>query len=107
MFHRDRDISMRVVPQLDRYPRLIALVQTPAGKIAAATAFGVLLLLNGEARYLELAAIILAMSFFPRYRRTLLSSATLYWLILHRNWIRQGVIRRVAADEGLWRDGCS
>ena len=96
--------SIRVVPQLDRCPRLAALVQTPAGKIAAALAFAVLLLLNGETRYLELGAFILAMSFFPRYRRLLLSGATLYWLILHPNWIRQGLIRKVAAVEG-YADG--
>ena len=97
---------MQVVPQLDTYPRLIGLVQTPAGKIAAATAFGLLLLLNGETLFLELAAIVAVLSFFPRYRRPLISAGTLYWLLVHPNWIRQGLIRKVAEAEGLpgdWR----
>jgi len=76
-------------------------VQTPIGKISAICAFAFLLLLNGEALYLELAAIVAILSFFPKYRRPLISAATLYWLLIHPNWIRQGLIRRVASDEGV------
>ncbi|HTS26276.1 MAG TPA: hypothetical protein VMH81_10415 [Bryobacteraceae bacterium] len=68
------DCSMRLVPQLDRHPKLIALIQAPAGKIAAAVLFALLLFLNGEPRFLELAAFVLAMSFLPELRRTLLSA---------------------------------
>jgi Ca2+/Na+ antiporter len=79
---------------------LVALVQTPVGKIAAITVFTFLLLLNGEASYLELAVILALLSFFPGYRRPLISLATLYWLLVHPNWIREGLIRKVAAAEG-------
>src|SRR5579872_7376168 len=92
---------MRVVPQLDRYPRLIALVQTPPGKLAALLAFAILLFLDGESLYLEIAAIAAVLSFFPNYRRSLLSAATLYWLLVHPNWIRQGLAGKVAAAEGF------
>jgi hypothetical protein len=95
---------MRIIPQLDAYPRLVCLVQTPLGKISAIIAFALLMLVNGEALYLELAAIVAVLSFFPKYRRPLLSAATLYWLLLHPNWIPQGLIRRVALAEGI-REG--
>src|SRR5437868_1895664 len=95
---------MRVIPQLDAYPRLITLVQTPIGKISAITAFAFLLLLNGEPLCLELTAIVAVLSFFPKYRRPLISAATLYWLLVDQNWIRQGLIRKVASAEGV-REG--
>jgi hypothetical protein len=95
---------MRIIPQLDAYPRLVSVAQTPMGKICGITAFALLLLLNGEALYLELAAIAAILSFFPKYRRPLISAAALYWLLIHPNWIPQGLIRRVALAEGL-REG--
>jgi len=71
------------------------------GKVAAIVAFAFLLMLNRVAFYLELAAIVAVLSFFPKYRRPLISAATLYWLALHATWIRQDLIRRVALDEGV------
>ncbi len=92
---------MRIVPQLDRQPRLIELVQKPAGKIAISLAFAYLLRLNGESLYIELATIAAALSFFPRRRRILLTGATLYWLLVHPNLIRRSLIHSVAAAEGF------
>jgi hypothetical protein len=71
------------------------------GKAGAITAFAVLLLLNGEAWYLELTAVVAVLTFFPKHRRPLISAATLYWLLFHPNWIRQGFIRRIALAEGV------
>jgi hypothetical protein len=99
---------VRIVPQLDRQSRLIVLVQKPTGKIAISLAFAVLLLLNGESLYIELATIAAALSFFPRQRRIMLSGATLYWLLVHPNLIRRSLIHSVAAAEGFaegWRLG--
>lgn len=71
------------------------------GKIVAVAAFALLLRLNYAAYCLELAAVVAVLSFFPQYRRPLLSAATLYWLLVHPNWIRQGLIRTAASAEGV------
>ena len=92
---------MRVVPQLDTYPRLVALTQTPLGKVAATVAFGVLLLLNGQPLALQIGAIVAILSFLPEYRRAIISAATLGWLLFHPNWIPLALIRKVAANEHL------
>jgi len=92
---------MRLVPQLDTYPRLVTLAQTPLGKIAATTAFGLLLVLNGEPLALEIAAIVAILSFVPAHRRVIVSAATLCWLLFHPNWIPMALIRKVAASEHL------
>ena len=92
---------MRVVPQLDTYPRLVALAQTPLGKVAAAVAFGFLLLLNGQPLALQVGAIVAILSFLPEHRRAISSAATLGWLLFHPNWIPWALIRKVAANERL------
>jgi hypothetical protein len=90
---------MRVVPQLDGYPRLVALAQTPAGKVAAAAAFGLLLLLNGQPLAVHIAAIAAILSFVPEHRRAIISVATLAWLLSQQSWIPMALIRKVAAIE--------
>src|SRR5260370_38277081 len=92
---------MGVVPQLETYPRLVALVQTPAGRVAAAAAFGLLLLLNGQPLALEISAVVAILSFAPEHRRMIVSAATLAWLLFHPSWIPMALIRKVAAYEHL------
>jgi hypothetical protein len=92
---------MRVVPQLETYSRLVSLVQTPAGKVAAAAAFGLLLLVNGQPLALEISAVVAVLSFAPEHRRVIVSAATLGWLLFHPSWIPMALIRKVAADEYL------
>ncbi len=99
---------MRIVPQLDTYPKLIAFAQTPAGKVAAVAAFAVLLRLArmpfGSIRtpVVELAVIVGILSFFPQHRRLLVSAATLYYLVRHAgSLLKLDFIRWVASWQGI------
>jgi hypothetical protein len=92
---------MRIIPQLDRNPKLVDLAQTPTGKFGLLLAFAVLLRLNAEELYLQLAALLALPSFFPRRRMALLSVGTGCWLLVHPLWKHAGVIGWVAASEGI------
>jgi hypothetical protein len=99
---------MRIVPQLDTYPKLVAFAQTPAGKVAAVAAFAVLLRLarmpfaSTKTPVVEMAAIVGILSFFPQYRRLLVSAATLFWLVFHAQPLLQlDFVRWVASSQGF------
>jgi hypothetical protein len=79
----------------------VALAQTPPGKLAVATGFGFLLLLNGQPLGLEIAATVAILSFVPQHRRAIISIATFGWLLLNSSWIPMALIRKVAAHERL------
>jgi hypothetical protein len=93
---------MKIVPQLDTYPRLIRLVQTPAGRLACLVAFALLLLLNGNPYWMELSLLSGLMGVFPRHRRKLLSLLAIYWLLRHgQAWLWPGLAGKAAAAAGL------
>jgi len=92
---------MQIVPQLDRYPRLVALAQTNIGKVAAIAAFGLLLQLNGSRVSLELTATAGLITLFPQHRKLLLGVASACWLLFYSGRAGLGLIQRVAAGEGF------
>ena len=99
---------MRIVPQLDTYPKLIAFAETPAGKVGAVATFAVLLRLArmpfGSIRtpVVEMAVIVGILSFLPKYRRPLVSAATLYWLVFHAEpMLKLDFVRWVASTYGF------
>ncbi len=96
--------EMQIVPQLDRYPRLLAFAQTDIGKLAAVAAFGLLLRLSGSPIFLELTTTIGVICLFPQHRKLLLGIASVCWLLLYSGAVELGLIKRVAAAEGI-QDG--
>ncbi|MGD0128313.1 MAG: hypothetical protein ABSF46_23380 [Terriglobia bacterium] len=99
---------MRIIPQLDTYPKLVAFAETPAGKVAAVATFAVLLRLarmpfSGiRTPVVEMAAIVGILSFFPQHRRLLVSAATLYWLVFHAEAsLKLDFVRWVASSQGF------
>lgn len=96
---------MKIVPQIDTYPRLVTFTQTAAGKMAMVAAFALVLLLSGRAEWIQMTAVMAAITFFPERRRLLLSAAAACWLVLYGNE-KWEVIRRIAAMEHIeitWR----
>ena len=93
--------EMRIVPQLDRYPKLVVLAQTNAGKMVAVAVFGLLLWLNGSPLFLELTATAGLIGLFPRRRKLLLAVASVLWLLFYSGRMGLTLIKRVAAAEGF------
>ena len=99
---------MRIVPQLDTHPRIVAFAETPAGKLAAVAAFALLLRLarmpfgGSTTPVVEMAAIVGILSFFPQHRRLLVSAATLYWLAFHAGpMLKLDFVRWVASSQDV------
>lgn len=88
---------MKIIPQIDTYPRLVTACETPGGKVALLAAFAVALLLNGVGIWLELTLVAGVLSFLPEHREILLSLAALYWVFMHKDWTRWDFIHRMAA----------
>ena len=96
---------MKIIPQIDTYPGLVAVCQKPWGKMALLEVFAVALYFNGVVPWLELTALAMLLSFLPSRRRLLLSLGTLYWLIAHHAWfIKWHVLARIAKSEGQRTD---
>lgn len=77
-----------LVPPLDRSARLVSFAQTPWGKLFLLATYASLLILHEKTWWLDMLAILAAMTFFPLHRRVLLLAATLYWLAKYTlfNW---------------------
>lgn len=95
---------MKIVPQLDKYQRLVSFGQSAFGKPVLLTAFLVGLYVIRVASPLELTAAIALMTYFPARRRLLLSFATLYWLLFHSGWLNWTFLRSLAKAEGQRTD---
>ena len=95
---------MKLIPQIDTYPRVVSFAQKPAGKLLCLAVFAAGLFLLGEGLWFELTVVLVLMTFLPQYRRICLTLGTLYWLIFHPAWVRWGggdLIRAVARREGV------
>jgi len=88
---------MKIVPQLDTYPRLVTFCQTAWGKVALLVVFGGLLRINALSSWIEVTVAAAGFSFLPRHRHMLLSIAALYWLLVHHDWIDWEFIQRVGS----------
>jgi hypothetical protein len=92
---------VQIVPQLDRYPRLVALAQTDFGKLAALAVFGLLLWLNGNPVFVGVTLTVGVIGLFPQHRRLLLALASVCWLLSYSGRVGLGFIKQVAAGEGI------
>jgi hypothetical protein len=95
---------MKIIPQIDTYPRLVSFCQTPLGKLVLLAAFAVGLIVNQVLEWPALTVVAGAISFFPRHRRLLLSVGALYWLIFHHTWLSRDFIKGIALMEGQATD---
>lgn len=92
---------MQIVPQLDRYPGLVAFAQTDIGKLTALAAFALLAWLNGGPAFLQVTATIGLIGLFPQHRKALLGAASVCWLLFYSGRVGLGLIKRVATAEGI------
>lgn len=95
---------MRVVPQLDTYPRMVRFGQTALGKAVLLVAFAVGLRLNTGFLYphawQELTGAVALMTYFPARRRLLLSLlSVLYMLLFHSRWLESDFLVALAKAE--------
>ncbi|MFH1263900.1 MAG: hypothetical protein V1495_10730 [Pseudomonadota bacterium] len=79
--------NFRLVPALDRSPRLHAAAQTWWGKVASLILFGALLWVVGFDWWLECTALLFYATFFPFARRWVLVIGSLT-AFLHNNYVR-------------------
>jgi hypothetical protein len=91
--------SWRVIPEIDKDPRLIEYVQGWPGRLLLIAAFAVLLgLLRADPLVAALAA---ACAYAARYRRYLIPAATLLLLYQNGFWVDVDLVARVADQEGI------
>lgn len=97
---------MKIVPQLDRSPRLVSFAQTAPGKLLLLAAFACGLAINKAEWWPEIVAALACITFWPARRRLLTSVAALCWMLLHASWINWPFLRELAAESGRmpgWR----
>ena len=92
---------MRIIPRIDRDPRIVAFVQTPAGKAVALAVFAALLAPMRFRFFFEVLAVLGLMTLFPSHRRALLSLGVVYWTVVHPILDWSYVTRDVVKQEGL------
>jgi len=72
---------IRIIPALDQSPVLVQLAQHTVGKMLLLAVFALGLHLHGSRWWWELVLLLAAMSFWPQFRRPLLTAGTIYWLL--------------------------
>jgi hypothetical protein len=94
---------VKIIPQIDTYPRLLAFGQTRWGKLTLLVAFASVLWVDRVPHWLALTAAAGVMSYLPKYRESLLTLAGLCFLFLYRDWVQWGFLQRIAAGEAYSR----
>jgi hypothetical protein len=91
--------AWRIIPEIDKDPRIVALAQKVSGRLLLFAAFAILLnYLGGSPLIAPLAA---ACAYADRYRRYLIPLATLLMLYQNGFFVETGVVARVADQEGI------
>ena len=91
----------RLIPAIDQSPALVQWAQHPLGKALLLAVFACGLLLHGTRFWPELVLILAAMSYWPQFRRPLLTAGTLYWLISSNTRLEWGLLRKLFDAHGL------
>jgi len=89
----------RLIPPFETKPEIVRLAQTVPGKLALLAIFAAMYSLQSE-NWLGMCAIILPITFLPKYRRALIVCGTLYWLAFHNSWCDWTMVRKVSEREG-------
>jgi hypothetical protein len=91
--------SWRIIPQIDKDPRLVALAQGWLGRATLIATFAIFLdALTGSPLIAPLAA---AVAYADRYRRYVIPAATLLLLYQNGFWVDTDLVARVAEQEGV------
>ena len=91
---------IRIIPAIDQSPVLVQLAQHAGGKVLLLAVFAFGLYLHGSRSWQELVLILAAMSFWPQFRRPLLTAATLYWLFSQHTGLKWGLLKHVFDAQG-------
>ncbi|MDX2417565.1 MAG: hypothetical protein QNK19_08910 [Xanthomonadales bacterium] len=91
----------RIIPAIDQSPALVQLAQHAGGKALLLAVFAFGLFLHGSRWWPELVVILAAMSFWPQFRRPLLTAATLYWLFSQHTNLKWSLLKKVFDTQGL------
>ena len=89
----------RLIPAFETQPEIVRLAQTVPGKLALLAIFAAILRLQCPS-WLGLCAILVPITFLPKYRRVLVACGTLYWLAFHNSWCEWSMLRKVSEREG-------
>lgn len=95
---------MKIIPQIDTYPRLVELGETMRGRLMLLAAFTLALLLNHVGQWMLVTIIVAAISFLPSRRRLLVSLGALCLLLYHNPWLDWDFISRIMRAEGQRTD---
>ena len=71
--------QFRLIPRFESYPAIVSFVSSPLGKVLNIAIFAFGLILLGKSWWAEAAVVFLALSFFPKNRRSLVLAGTMYW----------------------------
>jgi len=92
---------IRIIPAIDQSPVLVQLAQHAGGKVLLLAVFAFGLYLHGSRFWPELVLILAAMSFWPQFRRPLLTAGTLYWLFSQHTRLNWGPLRNAFEVQDL------
>ena len=92
---------IRLIPAIDQSPALVQLAQHAGGKVLLLAVFAFGLYLHGSRWWLELVLLLAAMTFWPRFRRPLLTAGTIYWLLSQHTRLKWGLLGYVFNGQGL------
>jgi hypothetical protein len=92
---------IRIIPAIDQSPVLVQLAQHAGGKVLLLAVFAFGLYLHGSRSWQELVLILAAMSFWPQFRRPLLTAATIYWLLSQHTRLKWGLLGHVFKQQDL------
>ena len=92
---------MRIIPQIDRNPRLVAAVQNAPGRIVLLLFFALGLCLMADPFWLTLTVSAAVVAWAGRWRRQALALATLIGLAMHARWINWDFLENLAHRSGI------
>jgi len=95
------NINIRVIPAIDQWPVLVRLSQHASGKVLLLMVFAFGLHLHDSNGLLQMILILAAMSFWPQFRRPLLTVGTIYWLISQHTNLNWDLLRNIFDEQGL------
>ncbi|MGO4880605.1 MAG: hypothetical protein ACLP59_07265 [Bryobacteraceae bacterium] len=90
----------KLIPSLEKFPRLVAQCQRPAGKLALLAVFAApLIALTSD--WPAILVFLALTSAFPRHRRSVVSICGIVIAIALPNWLELSFLDRIAGHEGL------
>lgn len=95
---------MKLIPQIDTYPKLIAFSQTTKGKATLLTVFAAGLFINRVHFWIEISVALAMITYLPSRRRLILSLVSVYWILRHSVNDHWTFVSAIAVSEGQSAD---